>query len=245
MRKILTVLGLACMLAAGSGLFADEDSKHAVPGVAPEEAWRMLAQGNERFAGGLVLRPHMDAERLRELSHAQHPWAVVVAASDSRVVPEIIFDQGLGDLFVLRNAGAIVKTEVEVGSIEYAVEKLGARLILVLGNSRSDLMKDAVAGGGQDDKSAAGLMESDLKPALDEAHDKVGGLTGEALMRESTEKNVLYQIKELLKLSPVIADKVEAGKVMVVGGVYHLENSRVEWIGEHPSEHDILEGKKP
>lgn len=244
MRKILSVLALACLMAAGAGLFADDGPKTAEPGVAPEEAWRMLAQGNERFARGLVLRPHVDAERLRELSHTQRPWAVVVAASDSRVVPEIIFDQGLGDLYVLRNAGNIIKTEVEVGSIEYAVQHLGARLILVLGNSRSDLMKDAVE-GGRDDKSAAGLMEGDMKPALDEAHDKVGGLTGEALMRESTEKNVLFEIKQLLKLSPVVADKVESGKVMVVGGIYHLENSRVEWIGEHPSEHDILEGKKP
>lgn len=243
MRKILSILGLVGLLAAG--LVAEDGVKSASPGVPPEDAWRMLAAGNERFARGLVLRPHVDAEYRRELAHRQRPWAVVVAPSDSRVAPEIIFDQGLGDLYVLRNAASIIKTEVEVGTIEYAVRTLGARLVLVLGSSKNDLIRAAVNGGGKDKQSAVGLVEGDVQPAIDEATDRVGGLSGDALYAEANEKNVLLEIKQLLKLSPYIAEQVESGRIKVIGGVYHLENSRVEWLGEHPSQKDIVAGKKP
>jgi carbonic anhydrase len=241
MRRFLTILSLAGMLALG--LHADEGT--ASPGVAPEEAWRMLDSGNDRFARGLVLRPHVDAERQRELSHRQRPWAVVVAGSDSRVVPEIIFDQGLGDLYVLRNGGSIIKSEVEVGSIEYAVKRLGVRLVVVLGNSKSGEVRAAVEGVAKSDKDSLGQLAGDMQAPVAEASDKVGGLSGEALVAEAVEKNVLYQMKELLKLSPLIAARVESGDVKVVGGVYHLENSRVDWLGEHPSQKAIVEGKKP
>jgi carbonic anhydrase len=80
---------------------------------------------------------------------------------------------------------------------------------------------------------------------VDEARDKVGGLSGEDLLREATEKNVMQQIKQVLKLSPLIAAKVAEGKVKVLGGIYQLENNRVQWLGEHPSEKAIIEGKKP
>jgi len=241
MRRLLCILGLAGMLAAG--LHAEEGS--ASPGVPADEAWRMLDTGNDRFARELTLRPHTDAERRRELSHKERPWAVVVSASDSRVVPEIVFDQGLGDLYVIRNAGNIVKSEVEVASIEHAVTQLGANLVVVLGNSKNEAVRAAVEGVRKSDKDSQAKLAEDLQPAVDEARDKVGGLSGDALLAEANEKNVLFEIKQLLKASPVVAEAVESGKVKVVGGVYHLENNRVEWLGEHPSQKAIVEGKKP
>jgi carbonic anhydrase len=239
MRKTLSILGLAGLLAAGLNAAA------ADPGVASDDALRMLSEGNERFARDLVLHPHVDAERLRLLAHREQPFAAVVADSDSRVCPEIIFDQGLGDLFVVRNAGNIIKTEVEVGSLEYAVQKLGVNLIVVLGESKSAAVAAAVRGVKKDDHSSLDELAADLKPAVDEARDKVGGLSGDDLLREADEKNVFQQVKALLKASPLIADKVAAGTVKVVGGIYQLENQRVQWLGEHPSEKEIIEGKKP
>jgi len=242
MRKTLSVIGLVAMLA--SGLQA-AGHKTASPGVSPDEAWRMLAAGNERFARNLALRPHAEAEHRRELSHGQAPWAAVVACSDSRVAPEIIFDQGLGDLFVVRDAGNATKTYSEVGSLEYAVEHLGTRLIVILGHGKCGAITAAVGGVKKDDASSIDELVAALKPGVDEARDKVGGLKGNALVDAAIERNVLFQMKQLLQASPVIAEMVEAGKLKVVGGVYDLENSRVNWLGEHPSEKSVIEGKKP
>lgn len=239
MRKTLSTLSLALMVAAG--LRAEGPSAS----VSPQDAWRMLAEGNERFARNLVLHPHVDPERLRILTHAEEPFAAVVACADSRVAPEIIFDQGLGDLFVLRNAGEIVKSEVEIGSLEYAVDKLGVRLIVVLGHSHCDILTAAIHGVPKDDNGSVDKLAADLQPAIEEARDKVGGLKGDDLIREATEMNVLQQMKQILKLSPRIAKLVEDGKLKVVGGVYTLENNRVQWLGEHPSEKAVIEGKKP
>jgi carbonic anhydrase len=241
MRKTLSILSLAGLLAAR---LAAADPNPAA-GVSPDDALRMLSAGNERFARNLVVRPHVDAERLRALAHQQQPFAAVVACSDSRVAPELLFDQGLGDLFVVREQGNIIKSEVEVGSLEYAVQHLGVNLVVVLGHSKCDAVKAAIAGVKKDDHSSMDELAADLKPAVDEARDKVGGLTGDDLQREATEKNVMFEIKQLLKLSPLIADKVAKGQVKVLGGVYQLENNRVQWLGEHPSEKAIIEGKKP
>ncbi|HTB23091.1 MAG TPA: carbonic anhydrase [bacterium] len=240
MRKTLSVLGLAGLMALGVSAFADGSSA----GVAPDAAWHMLVLGNNRFVDGLGLGPHQDAALRRALSARQHPWAVVVSDSDSRVTPEFIFDLGLGDLYVVRDAGSILKSDVEVASVEYGVERLGARLVVVLGHSGSGVVKDAVEQRGKSD-SAAGRLAADVAPAVDEARDQIGGLSGEALESAAVEKNVLLEMKRLLKSSPAIADDVKAGDVKVIGGVYDLETGHVHWLGEHPSQEDILDGKKP
>lgn len=242
MRKTLSLIGLTALLAAGLNAAGP---KTASPGVDPKEAWRMLAAGNERFARNLVLRPHADAEHRRQLGHGEAPWAAVVGCSDSRVTPEIVFDQGMGDLFVVRNEGNLIKHETEVGSLEYAVKELGTRLIVILGHEKCEAVTAAVHGVAKDDSSSLDELAADLKPAVDEARDKVGGLQGDPLVQAAVERNVLFQMKQLLQASPLIAQLVEEGKVMVVGGVYDLENSRVNWLGEHPSEKAVIEGKKP
>jgi carbonic anhydrase len=240
MRKISLTLALLAvalqMPAAGH--------KHG-PSVEPRDAWHMLSEGNERFARGLALKPHEDAERRRKLANGQDPFAVVVACSDSRVTPEIIFDQGLGDLFVLRSAGNFTEGDTNIGSIEYAVRDLGTHLIVVLGHEKCGAVTAAVKGVKKDDKVSIDEMVARLKPAADQARDKVGGLEGDDLIAEAVERNVLLQIRNLLKGSPLIAEMVEAKEVEVVGGVYSLENGRVRWLGEHPSEKAVIEGKKP
>lgn len=242
MRKTLSTLSLAAVLAAG--LHA-AGAKSASPGVAPDEAWTMLAKGNERFARGLALHPHQDAERRRRLSRGQQPWAVVVTCSDSRLAPEVIFDAGLGDLFVVRNAGNSVQTVFSTGSAEYALEHLNSNLVVVLGHSHCGAVTAAVNGVAKDDHSSVDELAAALKAPVDEARDKVGGLKGAELVNEAIERNVLFQMKELLKTSPITAALVSEGKVKLVGGVYNLETGRVRWLGEHPSLSTVLEGKKP
>jgi carbonic anhydrase len=238
MRKIsLTLALLAFTLqgrAAGNG-----------PSVAPDDAWHLLSQGNDRFATGLGLRPHQDADRRRSQAKDEEPFAVVVTDSDSRVTPEFIFDQGIGDLYVLRSAGSAADGDYAIGSIEHAVKHLGVRLVVVLGSEKSWGVTAAIKGMKKDDKSSMDELAARLKPSADEANDKVAGLKGDDLLAEAVERNVLFQIRNLLKGSPLIAGMVSSGDLKVIGGVYTLENGRVRRLGEHPSEKAIIEGKKP
>jgi carbonic anhydrase len=242
MRKTLSTLALAGFLATGLSAAGHQS---ASPGVSPDDAWTMLAKGNERFARGLSLHPHADAERRRRLSRGQEPWAVVVTCSDSRVAPEVLFDAGLGDLFVIRDAGNSVQGVFPLASVEYAVDHLNTNLVLVLGHSSCGAVTAAAGGVPADEHHSIDELAAALKPAVDEARDKVSGLKGKALVDEAIERNVLFQIKELLKTSPVTAAKVADGKTKVIGGIYDLETGRVRWLGEHPSETQVLEGKKP
>ena len=240
MQKITLTLALLALTlnAAASG-------HKSGPSVKPDDAWRLLSEGNDRFAKGLALKPHADAERRRELAKEQEPFAVVVGCSDSRVAPELVFDQGLGDLFVVRSAGNSADGDYSIGSIEYAVKNLGSHLVVILGHDKCGAVTAAVNGMKKDDKVKIDELAAHLKPAIDEAHDKVGGLKGDDLVAEAVERNVLFQIRNLLKGSPYLAEQVESGEVKVIGGIYSLENGRVRWLGEHPSEKAVIEGKKP
>lgn len=118
-----------------------EPWKKRSPRSLPEDGIRRLLEGNQRFIAGKTDLTNRDARRRAEIAHGQRPFAIVVGCSDSRVVPEIVFDQGLGDIFVVRTAG-----EVDLGSIEYAVDHLGVSLIIVLGHNRCGAVSAAVAG---------------------------------------------------------------------------------------------------
>ncbi len=240
MRKISLTLALLAITLQG---FAAGQNG---PSVAPDNAWHLLSEGNDRFANGMALKPHADADRRRIVAHNEEPFAVVVGDADSRVTPEFIFDQGIGDLYVLRSAGSAADGDYSIGSIEHAVKDLGVRLVVVLGSEKSWAVTAALKGMKKDDKSAVrDELAARLKPSADEATDKVGGLSKDDLLAEAVERNVLFQIRNLLKGSPLVAGMVSSGDLKVIGGVYSLENGRVRWLGEHPSEKAIIEGKKP
>jgi carbonic anhydrase len=114
-----------------------------------------------------------------------------------------------------------------------------------MGHEKCGAVTAAVNGVKKDDKVKIDELVARLKPAADEARDRVGGREGEDLIAEAIDRNVFLQIRNLLKGSPLIREKIEAGEVQVVGGVYSLVNSRVRWLGPHPSEKAILAGKKP
>ncbi len=189
-------------------------------GVSADDALKKLTEGNKRFVTGKFAHLNIGADRRAQLTKGQHPFAVVVSCSDSRVPPEIVFDQGLGDLFVIRTAGEDVD-DVVVGSVEYAVEHLGANLVVVLGHQDCGAVKATVAGGEAPGKIPA-VVEL-IKPAVAQAKLQQGDLVDNAV-----KANIDDQVN-ILKTSPILAELMEKGKVKVVGAYYNLSAGTVSY----------------
>lgn len=195
------------------------------PSVAPAEAISKLKEGNSRYTSGNLQHPGQTTARRTELAKTQHPFAVIVSCSDSRVPPEIVFDQGLGDLFICRVAGNIVNDE-NLGSIEYAVDHLGSRLILVLGHQRCgavEAAKQTIAAKGK----APGHIESlvtAIKPAVDST------VNGD--LDATIKANVKHVVDSLRSSTPILKAKVDSGGVQVIGGYYSLDTGAVTLLDE-------------
>jgi carbonic anhydrase len=197
--------------------------------VNADQALRELLAGNHRFTIGKRQTPRGRPEEFRALAHGQFPEAVIVSCADSRVAPEILFDVGVGDIFVVRVAGNVVDgAGVTVkGSIEYAVAELNVPLILVLGHSGCGAVKSAIKHIGDRDSlpgAISGLVEL-IKPAV--AMSK--GMPGDAL-ENAVRKNVEIGVERLQGLEPIVAPRVKDRRVKVVGGVYDLHNGAVTLI---------------
>ncbi len=176
-----------------------------------------LIKGNERYASGKPLRPNRTRTRRAAIKEAEKPIAVVLSCSDSRVPPEIVFDQGLGDLYVVRVAGNVVNDEV-LGSIEYAVENLGADLLLVLGHDDCSAVKAAAAGGHAGNHVQA-MIEA-IKPAI------AGVAKGD--VNAASAANVRSVVRQLAESKPSLQPAVQKGQLKIVGAEYHLDTGRVD-----------------
>ena len=215
--------------------------------VAPAEAISRLKEGNGRYTSGNQQHPHQSgdergrmaansyenlgmtaaeaAKRREELAKSQHPFAIVVGCADSRVPPEIVFDQGLGDLFVLRVAGNVIDDH-SLGSIEYAVDHLAVRLIVVLGHQRCGAVKAAketIAANGK----APGHIESlvtAIRPAVE--------ATVKGDLEATVEANVKNVVQALRSSTPVLKPKVDSGELKVVGANYSLDTGSVSFLDE-------------
>ena len=216
MKKIkVLVLSLFVFLFTSVFALATENVKT----VSADAALGNLVDGNARFVGEKYLHDHISADYRKELAKGQHPFAVIVTCSDSRVSPELIFDQGLGDLFVIRTAGEVVD-ELEIGSIEYAVEHLGAKLVVVLGHESCGAVSAAV-NSGEMPKNIASIV-SQIKPAVIKAKGQKGNIIDNAIVN-----NVNLVVDKINNNSDVLK---EAKDVKVVGAVYSLSNSKVEFL---------------
>jgi len=208
------------------------------PGVSPEEALRRLALGNLRYMAGQRDYPRQDLARRREtVAEGQHPFAVVVSCSDSRVPVETIFDQGVGDLFVVRVAGNVMAVD-EAATVEYGAEHLGATICLILGHSKCGAVT-AVAQGAPVHGNLARLVRP-IEPAVAKVKAAHAGKKVEELIPHAIRQNVWQQIEGLFQTSPVACELVRTGKLKVVGGFYDLEAGRVEFMGPHPDEARLL-----
>jgi carbonic anhydrase len=186
-----------------------------------DEALERLMEGNKRYAAGKPLHPHQDPDRRREVTQGQQPFAVILGCSDSRIPPEIIFDQGLGDIFVIRVAGNVVD-DIALGSIEYAVDHLGTALVVVLGHGRCGAVTATVQGGEAHGHVAS--IAKAIAPAVERAKDRPGDLLDNAI-KANTEI-----VRDRIKSSPLLAQAVDKGNISVIGAYYDIHSGEVEII---------------
>lgn len=188
----------------------------------PESALSKLKEGNARFASASTSSGKPTAARRAETAEGQHPFAIIVACADSRVGPELIFDQNIGDLFVIRTAGNLVDDHA-LGSIEYAVEHLGTRLIVVVGHTKCGAVAAAVAGG-----EAPGHIRSlvrDIMPAVQAVKGK-GGDTAALAVTENA-RLMAEEIRKKTDLGDL------AKQVRILHAVYDIASGKVEWGGNN------------
>jgi carbonic anhydrase len=195
-------------------------------GAAPSasEVIAELKAGNQHHVKTQYLHPHETAARRRELTGGQHPHAVVLTCSDSRVPPELVFDQGLGDLFTIRVAGNVA-TDSEIASIEYAVEHLHTPLVVVMGHQSCGAVGAAIEGGKP--PGHLGTLVDAIRPAVERARKMPGNLSDNAIRI-----NVEMVVEQLRASRPVLAEAVASGKVKIVGAVYALDTGVVTWSPE-------------
>ena len=190
--------------------------------VTAEQALNLLKEGNKRFVEGKSIKPHQSKDRIKELATGQKPFAVIVGCSDSRVPSEIIFDQGLGDLFIIRTAGQ-VSSFASWGSIEFANAILGAKLIVVVGHTKCG----AVAAACKIPEVPGQIVTliNAIKPAAQLAKKHEGDLVENAV-----KINVAMQVQQLQNLEPVLTKAVQSGDTKIVGAVYDLSSGKVEFL---------------
>jgi len=196
----------------------------AAPSAAPtaDAVLAELKAGNDHHATKQYAHPHETAERQRELAAGQHPHATILACADSRVPPEIVFDQGLGDLFVVRVAGNVAADD-ELASIEYAAEHLSVPVVVVLGHQKCGAVTAAVEGG-----EAPGHLPALMK-LLAPAVAKSNGMPGDKVAN-AVRLNVQLVVDQLRGSRPVLSELVAGNTLRVVGGVYSLDTGRVDWL---------------
>jgi carbonic anhydrase len=196
---------------------------HATP-IDAEEAIKKLLEGNRRYIAGKNSANHRTAKRRAEVYKGQHPFAVIVGCSDSRVPPEILFDQGIGDLFVVRSAGNVID-DIAIGSIEYAVEHLNVQLVLVLGHEHCGAV-DATLKGGEVGGKLKSVVDA-IRPAVEKA--KAKGQTSHScdLLCSSVKSNARMVAEKIRKSSPVLTESIENGILRVVGAYYELDSGLV------------------
>jgi carbonic anhydrase len=194
--------------------------------ISGDEALQRLIEGNKLYVAGGPRHPNQTEERRIEVASGQKPIAVILGCSDSRVPPEVIFDQGLGDLFVVRVAGNIVDSAVQ-GSIEYAVAELGVPLIVVLGHQRCGAVKatvEVVEKGGQLPGQIEAIADR-IKPAVKSVKDLPGDV-----LNNSIKANVEMVVGQLKNSQPMLASSVKEGRLKVVGAIYELDSGIVSFV---------------
>lgn len=198
--------------------------------LTPDEVLVQLKEGNRRFVENR-LTPRDYKAQAAATADGQYPKAVILSCLDSRVPPEIVFDQGIGDLFVGRVAGNIEDVDM-LGSLEFATKAAGSKAIVVLGHTQCGAIKGAVAGVEMGNLTA--LLENfDEAVARARAHVaemQAAGVDTDAVVREAIEENVRQTMADILARSEIISDMVANGEVVVAGGVYDLATGEVTWL---------------
>ena len=197
----------------------------------PDSVIKWLKAGNDEFAHGIYNEHGVDSSLRIHLSGGQHPLAAVLTCSDSRVSPELIFDKGLGDLFVIRVAGNIVDDAV-LGSMEYAVEHLHTPVIVVMGHRNCGAIAAAVADLRDTSRSPINDHVRSLTDRIEQAMVSVN-LDEKDITQRALLSNILFSVDVLKKSRPVLSEAVAHGELRIDGAVYDLTTGKVEWLEKH------------
>ena len=235
-REFMRISGLAVGttgLALPTAGLARAATREAIgqpaPARDPNAVLSRLVEGNKRFVKGELTHPGRRPEDFAPLAEGQAPLAIIVGCADSRVSPELVFDQGVGDLFVVRVAGNVVSGAGPFikGSVEFAVAELGARLIVVLGHEACGAVKAAVAHIDANDTLPGAIRDlvEVIRPAAQVVREKPGNKVENAIRA-----NVEMGVERLKGLDPILSDLVKKGELKVVGAVYELRTGEVKWL---------------
>ncbi len=216
MKKTICFFALTAMLISQAKVEAQ---------VSADSAITKLKEGNERFTKGQTLHPNQDFKRIKEVANGQKPFAIIVGCSDSRVPNEIIFDQGIGDLFIVRTAGQ-VSSYASWGSIEFGNAVLGVKLIVVLGHTSCGAVSAACK--IPDVPGHIVTLINAIKPAAELAK-KIPG----DLVENAVKINVAMEVQQLQALEPVLTKAIKNGSVKIVGAVYNLSTGQVEFLPDN------------
>jgi carbonic anhydrase len=185
----------------------------------PEEALAELLAGNERYANEQCINPRSDMDRVEETAPHQAPFAAVVGCSDSRLPVELLFDQGIGDIFVIRTAGNNVNSEMVMGSVDYAIEHLGVKLLVVLGHGSCGGVTGAIT-EGEEEHGNIGKLLSTIRDDVSEYVGKMDSLDA------AINHHAHVQVERIMAY-PHVAEKVQAGELVVKRAYYDVENGKV------------------
>lgn len=197
-------------------------SNQATVPSTPEEALSALLAGNERYVDEKSINPRSDMERVEETAPHQAPFAAVVGCSDSRVPVELLFDQGIGDIFVIRTAGNNVNSEMVMGSVDYAIEHLGVKVLLVLGHGSCGGVTGAISEDGHEHGNIGHLLGT----IREDVSDYVGKVEN---LDDAIRHHTHVQVERIMSC-PHIAEKVSDGKLAVKAAYYDVNTGKVSLL---------------
>jgi carbonic anhydrase len=204
--------------------------------LTPKAALELLKDGNKRFINNLKFHRNL-LQQLNETADGQYPFAVILSCMDSRTSTELIFDQGLGEVFSLRVAGNVSNDDI-LGSMEFACKIVGSKLIIVLGHTKCGAIKGACT--GVEMGNLTGLLEK-IKPVIEKTGLKGDDLEKEVCQEKVAHTNVLHTINEIIESSSIIRQLLVDGKIGIVGGMYSVDSGKVEFIKEIFQENAVNE----
>ena len=206
-------------------------------GPEADEVMNKLSEGNERWTSGKTTNPHTDSAWRSEIAKGQHPFVTVLTCADSRLPVERIFDQGAGDVFVVRVAGNVAGGS-EVGTIEYGVGHLKTPVLVVMGHTKCGAVAAAAANADVHGKLAE--LVDRVKPSVERAKRLNPGAAEDEIVAQAIKENVWQTVYDVMKQSSEIREAVENGHVRVVGAICDISTGKVEWMGEHPWQSELM-----
>lgn len=198
-------------------------ANHNTENISADEALEKLIKGNERFVELKEQHPDSDKKRRKEMLKGQHPFVVILSCSDSRVPPELIFDQGLGDIFEIRNAGNVLNEHV-IGSIEYAVMHCGVKLIVIMGHQDCGAIAATLSGVSETKYIKA--LEDSIKPAVEDCKKQGKEINSDNVVKA----HVMQDINELLSQDNELVQYMKKNNVKIVPAYYHLDTGKVDFL---------------